>query len=171
MAITAHEINKIVDGTLHGDPSLEIVGPCKIEEGFIGGVSFLSNLQYEKYLYNTEASLVLISEDLKLKSEISCNYITVKNSYESWAKVLNLYHKEEYLDDGVHDSAVVSANVEISPDAKIGALSYIGQNSMIGKGSQIFPSCYIGNGVQIGMDCRIYPGVRIYRDTIIGDRE
>ncbi len=169
MAFTADEINKIVDGVLHGDPKLAITGPCKIEEGFEGGVSFLSNLQYEKYLYNTSASLVLISKDLDLKSEIPCSYIIVENSYESFAKVLNLYNSEEHLDDGIHESAVVSDEAMVSSDAKIGALNFIGKGSSIGNGSKIYPSCYIGNGVQIGSNCTIYPGVRIYRDCIIGD--
>ena len=46
-----------------GDLKVEVSFPSKIEEGTKGSISFLANDKYEKYLYATKSTIVLVNKN------------------------------------------------------------------------------------------------------------
>ena len=63
MKFEAVEIAQMLQGTLEGDTNISVSKLCKIEEGEEGGLSFLANSKYTHYIYDTKASLVIVSND------------------------------------------------------------------------------------------------------------
>ena len=56
MVFTAQQIASYTGGTVEGNPETVVSTFAKIEEGVEGALSFLANLQYEHYLYETKSS-------------------------------------------------------------------------------------------------------------------
>ncbi|NOR88596.1 MAG: UDP-3-O-(3-hydroxymyristoyl)glucosamine N-acyltransferase, partial [Bacteroidales bacterium] len=65
MKFTASQIAEVLEGIVDGDQNIEISGLSKIEEGEPHTLSFLANPKYNKYLYDTKASIVIVNEKFK----------------------------------------------------------------------------------------------------------
>ena len=63
MEQTASELAVLLDGQVVGNPEVRIRRLAKIESAGPGSVSFLSNPEYERFLYGTQASVVIVSRD------------------------------------------------------------------------------------------------------------
>ena len=169
MVFTARQIADYLGGTIEGNENVEVTKFSKIEEGKEGALSFLANLQYKKFIYTTEASIVLINNDLILDSNVTTTLIRVENAYQSLAKLLQLYDSMKPKKTGIDSGAFISASTTVADDCYIGTFAYIGENTTIGLASKIYPQVYIGNNVKIGQNVTLYPGVKVYDDCEIGD--
>ena len=87
MEFTAQQIADFLQGEIQGDPTVKVSNFSKIEEGKPGTLSFLSNPKYSAYIYESNASIILVNKDFEQKSEIKATLIRVKNAYESLAMV------------------------------------------------------------------------------------
>ena len=65
-----------VDGYISGDPNLEITGVSEIQNGKSGTITFLGNQAYKKYMDNTKASAVIVSNENHLSGK---DGVVVKN--------------------------------------------------------------------------------------------
>ena len=169
MEFSAQSIAEYLNGTVEGDPGITVSSFSKIEEGKKGTLSFLSNPQYTKYLYKTQASIVLINKDFKLEGPVPCTLIRVDNAYQSLAKLLDLYQKSKPVKQGVDQMASVKDDAVFDESVYIGAFTCIENNVKLGKNVKIYPNCYIGENVSIGDDCILYPGVKVYENCKIGN--
>lgn len=168
MEFTAKKIAKALNGKIIGDPNVKVNNISKIEEGKINTLSFLSNPIYEKYLYSTEASIVLINKDLVLKKEnISSTLIVVEDSYKSFADLLNYIVKQKKEKTGISKNAFINKTAKIGKNTYIGDGAYIGENVRIGKNVKICPQTFIDDNVTIGDGTRLYAGVKVYFDSVI----
>jgi len=172
MKIKAAELAKIASGELSGDAAKEISGANGLSEASESDVSFLGNLKYMHDALNSKAGVLFIFADTDGSQFKGKTVIKVKNPQYAYSMVLGIIEKERInaIEIKIHASA------SISPKAKIGANSYIGQNTVIednaeiGSNAKIFPNVYIGRNVKIGNDCLIYPNVVIRENVKIGDR-
>ncbi|MFW5886715.1 MAG: UDP-3-O-(3-hydroxymyristoyl)glucosamine N-acyltransferase, partial [Bacteroidota bacterium] len=168
MEFTAKTIADYLKGKIEGDPNVTVNNVAKIEEGKAGSLSFLSNPKYEKYLYTTGSSIVLINEDFNFGKEIKPTLIRVKNAYESFASLLDLYQQSKPAKIGIDPLAFMHQSVKTGENIYIGAFAVVSEHTIIGNNVKIYPHCYIGDNVQIGDNTIIYPGVKIYEDCSIG---
>jgi UDP-3-O-[3-hydroxymyristoyl] glucosamine N-acyltransferase len=73
---------EIIGGNIEGTPEIDRV--AKIEEATTGSITFLANPKYEKHLYTTNATAVLVSRKLDLKineGRASLIFIRVDDPY------------------------------------------------------------------------------------------
>ena len=169
MEFTAKQIAEIIGGRVEGDENATVSTFAKIEEGKNGALSFLSNSKYTHYIYETESSIVLVNEDLKLDQEVKPTLIRVKNAYEAVAKLLQLYASMMPKKSGIDPLASVSDKATIGKNVYIGPFAVIGEGAIVDDDTQIYPHVFIGDGVKVGKGCLIYPNVTIYHDCIIGN--
>lgn len=169
MKFTAKIIAEYLKGEIIGDPATEVNSVAKIEEGHPGAISFLSNLNYEKYIYSTLSSIVLVNSDFVPSSEVSATMIKVSNSYEAFASLLTLYEQSKPRKTGVHQTAVIEKTATIGKDVYIGAMAYIGENVRLGDGTHVYPHAFIGDNTSIGEECIFYSGVKVYHECKIGN--
>lgn len=168
MELTPQLIASMIGGKVEGDGNVNITGFAKIEEATPGCVTFIANPKYSHFIYDTQASAVLISEDFEVNAPVKATLIRVKDPYVALADLMNEMQKSIPKPSGIENPCFISEGVDIAEDVYIGAFAYIGRGVRIGKGVQIYPQSYIGDGVVIG-DCTIIrAGVKIYQDCEIG---
>ncbi len=170
MEFTIEQIAVLIEGKVEGDGSIKVNRLDKIQEGKPGGISFLSNEKYEPFLYETEASAVIVSESFILTKPIKTTLIRVKNAYTGFTLLLEAYsHLTKTEKTGVEEPAFIANSSEIGEGFYRAAFSYIGKNCKIGNEVKIHSHVHIGDGVTIGNNCIFHPGVKILRGTRIGN--
>ncbi len=170
MEFTAQTIADFLKGTIEGNPQETVTNISRIEEGKKGTLAFLANPKYEKYLYSSEASIVLINRNLKLEKKVNTTLIRVDDAYQSFASLLNLYTSTLPQKKGIDTNCHISDSASYGKDCYIGAYTFIGDQVKIGDNVKIYPQVYLGDKVQIGDNTTLYPGVKIYNDCIIGKK-
>ncbi|TJZ60477.1 UDP-3-O-(3-hydroxymyristoyl)glucosamine N-acyltransferase [Sphingobacterium olei] len=168
MQITAQQIATFLEGKVDGNPDEVVSQLSKIEEGTHGSLSFLSNPKYEHYIYDTDASIVIVNDNLVLQKPVKTTLIRVKNSYTAFTEVLKLYNSLRLERSGRDENIFVHDTAIIGEGGYIGGFSYIDKQVKIGKNVKIYPRVYIGENVTIGDDTTLFPGVTIYYDCVIG---
>ena len=88
MKFTAEQIAGILEGTVVGDPNIEVSKLAKIEEGSEGSLTFLSNPKYTSYIYSTQASIAIVNSDFKAEEPITTTLIKVKDAYKAFSTLL-----------------------------------------------------------------------------------
>ena len=169
MEFTAKQIAELINGRIEGDENAVVSTFSKIEEGKPGAISFLSNPKYTHFLYETQSSVVLVNEDVKLEKPVNATLIRVDNAYECVAKLLQLYESMKPQKTGIDPLAFISPKAKIGKDCYIGPFAYIGDDVEIGDHSQIYPHATIFDTAIVGNHCIIYPNVSIYHDCHIGN--
>jgi UDP-3-O-[3-hydroxymyristoyl] glucosamine N-acyltransferase len=168
MEFKAQSIADFLGGTIEGDANVTVSDVAKIEEGKAGTLAFLANPKYNKYLYETEASIVIINQDFELEAQIKATLIRVPDAYKAFASLLELVQQAKGSKTGIENPSFIDSTASIGNDVYIGAFAYIGKNVRIGNHVKIYPQAYIGDNSSVGDDSIIFSGVKIYEDTKIG---
>lgn len=168
MKFTAQQIATALDGTVEGNPDIEVANVSKIEEGVQGTLSFIANPKYASYIYETNASIVIVSSDFKLEKAVSPTLIRVKDPYLSFATLLEMYQNSKTKRTGISEKASISKSAIIGKNVYIGDFVVIGEETEIGDDCIIYPNSTIGFNCKIGNGSLLYSGVNIYDDCIIG---
>lgn len=169
MQITVQHIAALVQGEVVGDPETIIRGPGKIEDGKPGTITFLANEKYEQYIYDSNASAVLVSRSFRPSREVKPVLIKVDNVYASLSVLLARFDVALSNDEGIADTAVVDRQAKLGYNVSVGNHCIIRKNVRIGDNSIIHGQVFIGDDVTIGTNAKIYPGVKIYHGCVIGD--
>jgi UDP-3-O-[3-hydroxymyristoyl] glucosamine N-acyltransferase len=171
MEFTVEQIAQILKGKIVGDKSLKVNNLAKIEEATDGCIAFIANPKYEPYLYTTQATAVIISEELVIKKFVSATLILVPDPYSAFTTLLEAYTQlTQAGKQGIEQPSFIGQKTTVGEQAYIGAFAYIGNNCKIGNNVKIYPHTYIGDNTVIGDNTIIYAGVKIYADTIIGNK-
>jgi UDP-3-O-[3-hydroxymyristoyl] glucosamine N-acyltransferase len=168
MEFTAQTISEFLQGEVEGNPETKVTDVSKIEEGKPGTLCFLANPKYEKFLYTTEASVIIVNRDLKLTEPVKATLIRVDDSYKAFASLLELYNSFKPQKSGIEQPCSIAPSAKIEEDVYVGAFTYISENVKLGKNVKIYPQCYIGENVSIGENTIIFAGARIYHECKIG---
>jgi len=170
MSIKVSEIAKEIGAKLLGNGSIKISDISPIEDSAHGHITFIANKKYAKYLSNTKASAVIVSEDFDVEVE-GKTILQVKNPYFAFAKVLKLFYPDKLLiEKGIHLSAIIGKNTDLGEDISIGAYVVIGRGCSIGDRTVLMPGVVLGDGVRIGSDCTIHSNVSIREKVILKNR-
>ena len=171
MTFSANQIASLVNGIVEGDGNATVSTFAKIEEAGKGAITFLANPIYTRYIYTTEATIVLVSKAFEAERPISSTRIRVDDPYATLAQLMQAIERlTAPTHTGIEQPAFIAADVLIPEDCYVGAFAYIGAGAVIGKGARIYPQAYIGPGAVIGSDTVIYPGVKVYHNCRIGNR-
>ena len=156
---------------MEGNGAVEVDSFCKIDEGHPGALSFLSNPKYTHYLYDTEASVVLVKKDFKAEHSVKATLIRVDDPYATLSALLTIVDRVVNPQPaGVESPSYVAPDLTLPEGAYVGAFAYIGESVTLGKNVKIYPQAYIGRGCVIGDDTIIYAGARIYHSCHVGKR-
>ena len=169
MDFSAQQIASFVQGEIVGDANVTVNTFAKIEECKPGSITFLSNPKYEHFIYDTDASIVLVNRDFIPEKPIKATLIKVDNAYETLAKLMTLYEQSKTQNKGIASTAIIAKSAKIGKDVYIGAYAVIDDDVVIGDNTQIYPHTYVGKNASVGEGSLIYSGVNIYHDCQIGN--
>ena len=170
MEFTAQMIAGLIGGTVVGNPEAKVSNFAKIEEGRPGCISFLYDEKYEHYLYETESSIVLVSENIEPKQEVRATLIKVADARGAVAKLLQVYESMKPKRVGISEFAFIDPTAQIGKDCYIGPFVAIAEGVEIGDGCVLHPHVTIGRNAKVGANTEIYAGVVIYHDCLVGNR-
>jgi UDP-3-O-[3-hydroxymyristoyl] glucosamine N-acyltransferase len=168
MEFTVFEIATFLNGEVIGDPKIKIDNVSKIEEGKPGTLSFLANSKYGQYIYDTQASVVLVNENFVPEKEVKATLIKVKDAYSAMSALLDLYVQSIPQKKGIESPIFVAPSAKYGESIYLGAFCYIGENVVLGDNVKIYPHVWIGDGSIIGDHTILFSGVKIYPETRIG---
>ena len=169
MNFTAGQIADQLNGTVVGNRDVDINTLSKIEEGKKGSLTFLANPKYTEFIYSTDASATIVSNDFEPTEKITTTLIKVKDPYSSFTTILELFNDDKSKRSGISDKSDIDKSSTISKSSYVGSFTTIGKNSIVGDNCFIDNQVFIGDNVKIGNNCKIYPGTKILNDTIIGN--
>lgn len=169
MKFKASQIAEILQGEIVGNPEVEVARLSKIEEGTQGSLTFLANPKYQSYIYQTQASIVIVNDSFVPESPVQATLIKVADAYQAFSKLLEYYNQIKLMKSGMEQPHFMGEGVSVGEGLYLGAFSYIGNGVKIGKNVKIYPNCYIGDNVVIGDNTILFAGVRVYSETIIGN--
>lgn len=168
MDFKAQNIADLLQGTVEGDANVSVNNVSKIEDGQPGTLSFLANPKYEKYIYETQASVVLVNKDFQPEKTINSTLIRVDDAYQAFASLLELVDQFQKQKSGIEQPSFIDESAKTGKDIYLGAFAYIGMGSKVGDSVKIYPQAYVGSNVTIGDNTIIYAGAKIYDNSIIG---
>jgi UDP-3-O-[3-hydroxymyristoyl] glucosamine N-acyltransferase len=170
MEFSVNQIAMMVGGEVVGNGNEKIKMLAKIQDAKKGQIAFLSNPKYEQYIYNTQASAVIVRRDFIARKEISATLVLVDDPYSSFTRLLEEYHKlVSYQKTGIEQPSFMDETANSGKNIYRGAFSYIGSNAKIGDNVKIYPHVYVGDNVYIGNNTILHPGVKIYSGSKIGN--
>lgn len=170
MEFTANALAQLLQGEIEGDPNVMVNNLSKIEEGKPNTVSFLSNPAYTEFIYDTDASVVIVASDFKAEKPLksTCSLIRVADPRMSFAKILEAYHAYKTNKSGIEQPSYVSASASIGENVYIGAFAYVGDNAVIGDNVKLYPHSFVGENAQVGANTLVHAGVRINSESKVG---
>lgn len=170
MDFTIKQIAVMLGGIVKGDNNSKINMLAKIQDAKPGQIAFLSNPKYEHFIYETNASAVIVNKEFIPKKEIKSSLILVDDPYSSFTVLLEEYHKMiSFQKSGVEEPSFIGENNSIGKSIYRGAFTYIGSNVKIGDNVKIYPHTYVGDNVTIGNDTILHANVKLYADTQVGN--
>jgi UDP-3-O-[3-hydroxymyristoyl] glucosamine N-acyltransferase len=141
---TIEEINQAVNGTLSGDPTIQITGAEHILEASKNQLTFIGEKKYIKLWDQSSALAAIVNNNLDIEPGKNRALVRVADADLALAQVLQLFEPEPpKCEPGIHSTAAVDSTAEIGAGAAIGA------------------GCYIGPGVIIGSNTKLYPNVTV----------
>jgi UDP-3-O-[3-hydroxymyristoyl] glucosamine N-acyltransferase len=169
--ISLGEIAAQLSAKLIGSPDTQIEGLATLQTATSGRLSFLSNPVYKKYLSTTNASAVLLNEEVAteylqeqhMAQETSkhLNLLVMDNPYLGYAKLSALFDTAYDFVPGVHTRAV------IADTAVVPASCFVGANAVIEDGVTLGESVYIGANTVVGRNCKIADGARLWANVTL----
>ncbi len=170
MEFSAEQIALFIGGTVVGDGSVKVNTFAKIEEGHEGALSFIDNPKYEKYLYTTDSSILIVNNDLAVNGQKTPTLIKVEDARQGFTLLMQKLTESSLAGlTGISKDASIAEGAKIFDGVYVGEQAVIKGTATVGSGSKIFPQVFLGNNVQIGENCVLYPGVKILRDCILGN--
>jgi UDP-3-O-[3-hydroxymyristoyl] glucosamine N-acyltransferase len=149
---SVQEINNLLKGELIGNTTHQIKGPEELQKAKNHHITFIGSSKYKKYWEDSNASVVLVNDNLTIDPGENRAVIKVKNADLAMAKILELFNPPtpEFETD-IHPTAVIH------------------ETAKIGNGSKIGANCYVGKDVVLGSSVTLYPNVCVFDETTIGD--
>jgi len=170
MEFTAKQIAGLLNGTVDGDENVSVSNLSKIEEGKAGTLSFLSNPIYTNFVYETDASIVIVNNSFVSEKprKSTCTLIRVEDAYGSFAKLLEMYYQTQQNKTGIEQPSFISPSAKYGENCYVAAFAYISDHVKIGNNVKIYPHVFIGENTTIGDNTVLFSGVKVYHDCIIG---
>jgi UDP-3-O-[3-hydroxymyristoyl] glucosamine N-acyltransferase len=168
MQFSAEQIAQALGGIVEGDTNVTVNNVSKIEEGKPGTLSFLANPKYTKYIYETNASIVIVNSDFIPEKPVKTTLIKVKDAYMAFATLLNMYEQAKPRPVGIDKQTSIHETAKLGENVFVGPFAVISRNAQIADHVQIHAQVFVGQNVTIGKGSIIYPGVKIYDNCKIG---
>ncbi|KGG12372.1 MULTISPECIES: UDP-3-O-(3-hydroxymyristoyl)glucosamine N-acyltransferase [Prochlorococcus] len=163
--------SNILDQNICNDP--DILKASSLDKGQVGEISFLEENSYLlKSIFSTNISAILIPNQTKIKdlaNEKGIAWASCLDPKLAFAEVLDELNPRMVARPGIHETAVIGSNVDISKEASIGANVFIGDNCKIGEGSLIHPGVVIYNNVIVGSNSELHANCVLHPKTIVGN--
>ncbi|MBP7747945.1 MAG: UDP-3-O-(3-hydroxymyristoyl)glucosamine N-acyltransferase [Phycisphaerae bacterium] len=166
--ITAAELARRLNGTLHGDGSQVIRRVATLENAGPDALSWIGAPSVLPRLAGSQAGAVLISTACPVPS--GRTVIVVSDPDIALCAALAVLAPPTPTVPAGVDPAARVADSAVVAGACIGPHVWVGPDAVVGPGTQLHPGVYIGTGAQLGRECVLWPNVVVREYCRLGDR-
>ena len=172
MQQTASELAVLLNGRVVGNPEVRVRRLAKIESAGPGSVSFLSNPEYERFIYSTEASIVIVTETFEPSQDLpqDLTLLRVEDPYRAFARLLEAYDAILKRQEGIHPTAVVDEEATLGEGCFVGPGVVVERGAVVGDRVELHAQVHVGRDVRIDQDTVLHSGVRVLDRCVIGRR-
>src|ERR1035437_7261863 len=132
MEFKAQSIADFLGGTVEGDADVTVSDVAKIEEAKPGTLAFLSNPKYNKYLYESKASIIIVNQDLEVEGDVSATLIRVPDAYKAFASLLELVQQAKANKMGIEKPSYIDTAAIVGEDVYLVLLPILGKMFVLG---------------------------------------
>lgn len=170
-SFTVQEISELLGGELVGNTTHKIEGAEQIEKATENQITFIGGVKYVRLWKNSNASVAIVNDNLKIEPRENTALIKVKNADISLAKLLEAFDPgKPVFDVDIHPTAVIDSTATIGVGSKIGAGCYIGKNVVLGEGVVLYPNVTILDDSTVGNQTVMWSGTVVRERSEIGAR-
>lgn len=173
--LSLSQLAKLIDGTLNGDPDLEIADAKITARAGQQDITFVTNSNNLEPFLKSLSPAAIVSRSVFEKLETTqadCTKptIVVENAEAAFTTVVEHFRPPiERSKIGISPAAHVSPTAEIGKGVDIYPNAFVGDGAKIGAGSSVFPGACVLENCVVGERVRIYPNAVLYENTIVGD--
>jgi UDP-3-O-[3-hydroxymyristoyl] glucosamine N-acyltransferase len=168
--LNAGQVAEMVGGRVEGDPSVQVGGVAPLNEAQGNELGFLAGRRYLRYLVDSDAGALLVSEDLAKDTQGHPSRVVVKDPHATLPILLPHFYPEPPATPGIHPTAVLGKGVVLGENVTIGPYAVLEDGVLLGDHVRIGPHSVIGAGCVVGADSLIHPHVVLYPGTRLGAR-
>jgi len=172
-SLTAAEISFIVQAkSSRGSTNDTLRGIASLTTAKPSDLSFLGNPKYKPEVAATNASVVLLPLDYAGDPKPDQLFLLLENPSIGLARLCA--RLEQFLwpkpTPGIHPSAIIASDAQISPSATVGPLCVIESGATIGERTHLQSQVFVGRKASIGNDCWLKANVVIATECILRNR-
>ncbi|MFZ7230060.1 UDP-3-O-(3-hydroxymyristoyl)glucosamine N-acyltransferase [Avibacterium avium] len=163
------ELAQQIGATIRGNANVLIDSIAPLDKAQSNQLTFISNIKFRDLLAQSQAGILVVSEnDVEFCSPES-NLLIVKDPYVAYAVLAQYMDSTPKAAAGIAASAVISATAKLGENVSIGANAVIEDDVELGDNVIIGAGCFIGKGAKIGANTQLWANVNIYHQVQIGE--
>lgn len=167
MSFTVAELNRHVQGTVHGDSQFIVRQLKSLEKAMPDDISFVNGEKYLAVAQASNAGVLIVPTTLVEKLQGQCIVIEVASPYLAFAQLTHLFADLPSI-TGIATTARIHPDAKIGENVQIGDFVVIGEQAQIGDNSIIYPHTFIDAHANIGHSAYIESHVSILGAVQIG---
>jgi len=155
---------------LEGDGAIAVARVAGIDQAREGDVTFVDNPRYVPRLMTTQASAVIVGDDVPVPPSARFAVLRSRQPYVDFARAVTLFLPSSAPPKGIDALSAIAPGVTIGPDVSIGPFVTIAAGASIGARTTLYPHVAIGAGASVGDDCVIRSQCSIRERAVVGNR-
>lgn len=167
MQFTLLELAEKTGAVLSGPGDIIIDKVADITDGLDRSIVFVSNPRYTRYLKNTGAAAVIVTEAMLEHCDKPA--LVTDNPRAAFSRVALLLNPLPDVEPWVSPHAVVDDDADIDPSARIEACVVVKKGVKIGPGTWISPGCVLEENAAIGAHTRLFANVTVGEGCSVGN--
>jgi UDP-3-O-[3-hydroxymyristoyl] glucosamine N-acyltransferase len=168
--VTLGELASQLGCRVEGDPTIDITKVAGIEQAQAGDVTFVDNPRYVPRLATTNASAVIVGEDIEVPSGVRFAVLRSRTPYVDFARAVALFLPSSAPAKGIDTLSAIAPGAKIGAGVSIGPFVSIGPGASVGDRTILYPHVTIGAGASVGDDCLIHAQCSIRERALVGNR-
>ncbi|HET6428129.1 MAG TPA: UDP-3-O-(3-hydroxymyristoyl)glucosamine N-acyltransferase [Phycisphaerae bacterium] len=162
------ELAERIGGVLTGPADRVVRSAASLSEAGPEDVAFLAHTRYERYMAESAAAAVIVSEGYDGPGE---RLIRCKDPYFAFREAMVALHGfRRHPFSGIDEQARIDPSAEVGEGVAIAQFASVAAGARIGDGTVLYPGVYVGAGARVGAGCVLHPNVVVYDGCVLGDR-
>ncbi|HBO37402.1 MAG TPA: UDP-3-O-(3-hydroxymyristoyl)glucosamine N-acyltransferase [Pasteurellaceae bacterium] len=157
-----------VGGVMRGNTDVVVDSIAPLDKANSHQLTFISNAKFRSLLSQSQAGILVVSEDDVEFCAPQSNLIIVKDPYVAYALLAQYMDATPKAATQIEPSAVISASARLGENVAVGANAVIEDGVEIGDNAVIGAGCFIGKDVKIGANTQLWANVSVYHNVQIG---
>lgn len=157
-----------IGATLRGNADTIVDGIAPLDKAQSNQLSFISNVKFRLLLSQSQAGVLVVTEDDVEFCAPHSNLLIVKDAYVAYALIAQYMDTTPKAANHISPSAVIATSATLGNNVSVGANAVIEDGVDIGDDAVIGAGCFIGKNAKIGAKTQLWANVSVYHEVQIG---